>query len=298
MVGMITFTIVHLIPGSPAANLLGLEATKAQVEQVERELGLDKPSYVQFYMWVSNLFRFNLGESIFLKQPVTKVIMSRLGASITIVTFSLIIAILMGVSTGIFAAFYQGKLFDNLGMTISIFGISIASFWLALNVMWLFSVHLRWLPVQGYVPISVNFLECIKHIILPGVCVAFSQEAAIARMTRSSMLDVLNQDYIRTAKAKGLSTKTILVKHALRNAILPVITIIGMKFAALIGGLVITEIIFNIPGLGSLFVMAVQKRDYPLVQGTMLFFGLLFVFTNLAVDLLYTFIDPRIRYDD
>ena len=297
VVAVIAFLLIRFIPGSPAAALAGLEATRAEVEQIEKELGLDKPLFVQFYLWTKDLFRLDLGDSIFYKEPVLSVIVSRLGASLTLTTFSLIIATIFGVSTGVLAAFYRNSVFDNMGMTVSILGLSIAPFWLALNLMWVFGVYFRWLPIQGYVPITVNFLECIRHLIIPAVCIALPQAATIARMTRSSMLDVIKQDYIRTAKAKGLKNKAVMVKHALKNAILPVITIIGMIFAILMGSSVIIEVIFNIPGTGSLFVTAVQKRDYPLVQGGILFLGFLFVVTNLIVDLLYTFIDPRIKYE-
>lgn len=297
VVAAIAFLLIRLIPGSPAAALLGLEATLEQVEQIEKELGLDQPLLVQFSIYIKNLLRLDLGDSIFYKQPVIKVIFSRLGTSLTLTTFSLVIATFLGISTGMLAAFYRGSIFDNIGMTISILGISVAPFWLALNAMWLFGVYFRWLPVQGFVPITVDFWECIRHMIIPGLCIALPQAGTIARMTRSSMLDVIKQEYIRTAKAKGLKSKEVMIKHALKNAILPVLTIIGMIFAILMGSSVIIEVAFSIPGTGSVFVTAVQKRDYPLVQGGILFLGILFVVTNLIIDLLYAFIDPRIQYD-
>lgn len=297
IVAVIAFLLIRFVPGSPAAAMAGMEATLAEIEQIEKELGLDQPLYVQFFLYIQNLIRLDFGESIFYKVPVFQVIISRLGASLTLTTFSLLISIIFGVTIGVMAAFYRNSIFDNIGMTLAILGLSIAPFWLALNLMWLFGVTLMWLPVQGYVPITDDFFQAIRHLIIPAVCVALPQAATIARMTRSSMLDVIKQDYIRTATAKGLKSKTVMIKHALKNAILPVITIIGMIFAILMGSSVIIEVIFNIPGTGSLFVTAVQKRDYPLVQGGILFLGFLFVVTNLIVDLLYTFIDPRIKYD-
>lgn len=293
---IISFMLIHLIPGSPAAVILGAEATKEQILALEHQLGLDESITIQFFSYIKKIFTGDLGNSIFLLQPVMTCILNRINVTISLAIPAMIFAILFGISFGVLAAINQNKIIDHIIMTLAITGVSIPSFWLALNLMWMFGVKLKFLPVLGFVPITQDFLQHIKHIILPVICIGFPQVGFIARMTRSSMLEVIRQNYMVTAKAKGLTMKTVIIKHGLKNAMLPIITIIGMIFAILLGGTVIIETVFNIQGLGSLFIVAIQRRDYPVVQGGVLFIGIIFVLMNLLVDILYAYFDPRIDY--
>lgn len=294
-IAIVSFLLIHLIPGSPAALILGTEATSEQIMRLEHEMGLDQPLSIQFYNWVKNVFKGDMGESIFLKQPIVGAIISRMGTTFTLATAGLIVAIFIGLPLGILSAIKKDSIIDNSAMGLAIIGISIPSFWLALNLMWLLGVELRWLPVQGFIPLTKNFVQSIKHLILPAFCLGVPQGAFIARMTRSSMVEVIHEDYIRTARAKGLKNKVIYLKHALKNAILPIITIIGMIYSVLLGGTIIIESIFNIPGLGKLFIMAIQRRDYALIQAGTLYVGMIFILMNLIVDIIYITIDPRIQ---
>ena len=274
---------------------MGPEATKEQVRQLDHELGLDQPILIQLGNWLLKAVHGDFGISILLNQPVTQAIKERIGITITLAFSGLFFAILIGLPIGILAAVKHNTFTDKVGILISLFGISTPDFWLGLNLIWLLGVEFRILPVAGYVPLTQNFLEGVKHLILPAFCIGFPQSAIIARMTRSSMLEVLGHDYIRTAESKGLTKWIIVMKHALKNSLLPVITVTGMTFGFLLGGTVILENVFNISGLGRLFVNAVIKRDYPVVQAGILFIGSMYVIANLLVDILYSYLDPRIR---
>lgn len=292
---ILSFMLMHIIPGSPAALILGPEANREDIIRLEHEMGLDIPLPLQLYNWFKGVLRGDLGVSFYLKQPVVEAIFSRVGITLTLATASLIIAIIIGLSSGILSALKQNSAIDNFIMSIAVIGISIPNFWLGINLMWFFGVQLRWLPVQGFIPLTDNFIKSIKYLILPSFCLGFPQGAFIARMTRSSMLEIIREDYIRTARAKGLKSRIIYMKHVFKNAVLPLITIIGMIYSLLLGGTILVENVFNIPGLGKLFIMAIQRRDYPLIQASTLYIGIIFILINLIADIIYRFIDPRIQ---
>ncbi|MEM2084185.1 MAG: ABC transporter permease [Nitrososphaerota archaeon] len=297
IVGLIGFLILNLIPGDPALVILGPEATLDQVAKLRKELGLDMPIYIRLFYWYLKLFRLDLGNSIFLSRPVIKAIFERLQPTILLSLISLIIASVIGVTTGIFAALKRGTWIDTFFTSLSVLGLSIPSFWLSLIMIIIFGVWLKWFPVAGYVPIKEGLLNSLKTLILPSLVLGFVSSAFISRVTRSSMLDVLNQDYIKVAHAKGLKKKDVIIKHALRNAILPIITVMGLTLGNLMSGAVIVETVFAIPGVGQLVLSSIQRRDYPLTQGILLFTATIFVLINLLVDIFYALLDPRIRYD-
>lgn len=296
LVGVTAFFLVHIIPGDPAAVMLGADATPLQIEQIRQEMGLNKPLYVQFVIWIGKVVRGDLGESYFLGRSVTSALIERLPATISLAVASLFIAVLIGVPAGIIAAINQNKFMDQAVMVMALIGVSVPSFWLGLTLMLVFSVNLRWFPSGGYVPLTENFLQGLRYMIMPAFALGFMQAALIARMTRSSMLEVLRQDYIRTARSKGLGERLVILRHALKNAMIPVLTVIGIAFGVLLGGAIIVETVFTYPGVGRLVVKAVQRRDYPLVQGALLLISGIYVCVNLLVDIFYPMLDPRIKY--
>ncbi len=298
VVAVVDFIIIHLTPGDPAAVMLGSDATEIDLARLREQLGLNLPIYVQFVHWIIGVLHGDLGRSIFMNMPVTQAIMQHLGPTISLTLFAEIIAVLFALPLGVMAANCRGKIVDQIFMMIALLGISIPSFWLGLNFILLFAVQLNWLPAAGYQPLSNGLLNHLKYLIMPAVSLGVMQAALIARMTRSSMLDVLNENYIRTAEAKGLKRQVIIYKHALRNAFIPILTVIGLTFATLIGGAVVTETVFNIPGIGKLIVNSVLRRDYVVIQGTVLMVAAAYVFINLIVDILYAYIDPRVRFDN
>jgi len=297
LVAITSFLLVYLVPGDPAMVMLGSDATPDQLQTLRTQMGLDRALPEQFVLWVKQALHGNLGESFFLGRPVTQALLERLPATMQLAVLSLIFSLLIGIPAGIVAAVRQNSWWDQLVMVTAMGGISIPSFWLGLAMILLFSVHLGWLPSGGYVPLWEEFWRGLQILILPAISLGFMQAALIARMTRSSMLEVLRQDYVRTAKAKGLPWMRVTLRHALKNAMIPVITTIGTAFGVLLGGAVIVEIVFTYPGLGRLVVLAVQRRDYPLVQGALLMTSVIYVVVNLAVDLLYSVFDPRIKYE-
>jgi peptide/nickel transport system permease protein len=297
LVALGSFLLVHLVPGDPAMVMLGSDATPQQIQAVRTQMGLDRSLPEQFVVWVREVLRGNLGESFFLGRPVTQALMERLPATLQLALLSLFFSLLIGVPLGILAAVRQNTWWDQLIMVTAIGGISIPSFWLGLFLILVFSVQLGWLPSGGYASLWEEFGRGLRILLLPSISLGFMQAALIARMTRSSMLEVLRQDYVRTAEAKGLDWWMVTLKHALKNAMIPVITTIGTAFGVLLGGAVIVEIVFTYPGLGRLVVLAVQRRDYPLVQGALLLTSVIYVLVNLAVDLLYGVFDPRIKYE-
>lgn len=298
VVAIVDFIIIHLTPGDPAAIMLGSDAVEADLIRLRQELGLDLPIYVQFARWIAGVLQGDLGRSIFMDMPVTQAIWQHLGPTVSLTLLAEVIAVCFAIPLGVTAANRRGTWVDQLFMMIALLGISIPSFWLGLNFILLFAVNLNWLPAAGYQPLSNGIANHLRYLIMPAVSLGIMQGALIARMTRSSMLDVLSQNYIRTAEAKGLKRRIIIYKHALRNAFIPILTVIGLTFATLLGGAVVTEMVFNIPGIGKLIVNSVLRRDYVVIQGAVLMIAASYVVINLLVDILYAYIDPRVRLND
>ncbi|HWR06440.1 ABC transporter permease [Sporomusa sp.] len=298
VVALVDFIIIHLTPGDPAVIMLGSDASETDLSKLREQLGLTLPIYVQFGHWLLGVVQGDLGRSIFMDMPVTQAIWQHLGPTVSLSLLAELIAVLFALPLGVMAATRRGSWIDQLLMVTGLLGISIPSFWLGLNFILLFAVKLNWLPAAGYQPLSNGLLNHIKYLLLPALSLGIMQAALIARMTRASMLEVLSENYIRTAQAKGLKQQVIIYKHALRNAFIPILTVIGLTFATLIGGAVVTEMVFNIPGIGKLVVNSVLRRDYVVIQGTILMIATAYVFINLLVDLLYAYIDPRVRFDD
>lgn len=298
VVGATVFIVVHLAPGDPVQVMLGPDAQPETIERMRQNLGLDRPLPVQFGLWFSRALVGNLGDSIFLRQPVMRAILARLEPTLLLTFGALLVAVLIGVTAGLISGLNRGTWIDQFFMFLALFGVSLPEFWLALNLVILFGVQLRWFPVAGYVTIAEGgLLASIRHITLAAFAVGFVQSALIARMTRSSIIEVMSLDYIRTARAKGLARLKIILKHALRNALIPIVTVVGLVFALSLGGAIVVEIVFNIPGIGRLLIQSVARRDYPVIQGVVLYIAFVYVLANLLVDMTYTFIDPRIRYD-
>lgn len=293
---LLVFTLLHLSPGDPAAVMLGADATAQQVQALRQELGLNDPFLIQLFSWLGRMATFDLGQSIFLRMPVMDAIIQRLEPTLMLTMYALLVAIVVGMTSGILAAIRRNSLLDQLSMTVAMIGVSMPEFWFGLMLILLFAVEFRLFPVAGYIPLSNGFWSCIWSLTLPAFSVGLVQAAFIARITRSSMLDVLGEDFIRTARAKGLSSSVVILRHALKNALIPVLTVIGITFAVLIGGAIAIETVFNIPGIGRLLVSAVSRRDYPVIQGIVLFMSISFVFINLLVDILYGLIDPRVKH--
>ena len=297
LVAITSFLLVHLVPGDPAMVMLWNDASPQQIQALRTQMGLDRSLPEQFGLWVQQVLHGNLGESFFLGRPVAQALMERLPATMQLALLSLFFSLLIGVPAGILAAVRQNTRWDQLVMVTAMGGISVPSFWLGLALILVFSVQFGWLPSGGYTPLWEDLRQGLRVLILPAISLGFMQAALIARMTRSSMLEVLRQDYVRTAKAKGLHWRRVTLRHALKNAMIPVVTTIGTAFGVLLGGAVIVEIVFTYPWLGRLVVLAVQRRDYPLVQGALLLTSVIYVVVNLAVDLLYSVFDPRITYE-
>lgn len=296
VVAIVAFLATHIMPGDPVIMILGDFATQEQINALRLQLGLDQPLYMQFAIWLKNIARGDLGQSLFLNMPVSQAILSRMEPTLLLALIGQSLGILIGVPLGIIAAVKHRTWIDQSSIGISLIGISMPSFWLALLLIMVFSVKLHVLPSSGYQPIAESGFGVIKYLILPGVTLGFMQSAIIARMTRSSMLDVLNQDYIRTARAKGLVENVVVLRHALRNAMIPVVTVLGFSMAVLLGGTWIVETLFNIPGTGALAITAIMRRDYPIIQGSMIFTAGVYVLVNLLVDISYAIINPRIKY--
>ncbi len=296
VVGIAVFLLLHLTPGDPAVVIAGDYARPEDIEKIRENLGLNEPLHVQFFSWVGALLSGDLGTSIFSNLPVAKLIGQRLEPTLALAIATIIFAILVAVPMGVIAAWKAGTLTDRVIMVFAVLGFSVPVFVIGYAMMWLFSITLGWFPVQGYKPIGEGFWPFLRSITLPTVALGIIYVALIARITRASMLEVLTEDYMRTARAKGLDNNALLIRHALRNASVPIVTIIGIGIALLIGGVVVTESVFNIPGLGRLTIDAVLRRDYPIIQGVILIFSGAYVIVNLVIDLSYTVLDPRIRY--
>ena len=296
VVALFVFSLLFLTPGDPAAVIAGDIATADDIQHIRAALGLDEPFLVQFGGWVWRLAHGDLGTSIFTNLPVTKLIGQRVQPTLSLTLLTLVIAVSIAVPLGIVAAAKAGTWADRLVMGFSVFAFSVPVFVLAYLLITMFSIHLEWLPVQGYRPLSDGLWPWLSHLILPSIALGTVYMALIARITRAAMLDILSQDYIRTANAKGLASRAVLTGHALKNAGVPIITVIGIGVALLISGAVVTETVFAIPGIGRLTVDAILRRDYPIIQGVILIFSGIYVLINLLVDLSYRLFDPRIRY--
>ena len=316
-VSVVVFLIMHLAPGDPASLSLGLYASPNEIEKVRVELGLDKPLYIQYLNFLWEALHADFGKSYYTKQPVLSELLILFPATVELTIFAMFLALIVGILAGIISAYKQYSIFDNMSMIIAIGGVSIPVFWLGLMLIWIFSLTLGWTPISGRSDMRMDLHEItklyildsiltwninalkdsIKHIILPSVTLATIPMAVIARFTRSSMLEVIRQDYIRTARAKGLKESIVVGKHALKNALIAVVTVIGLQIGMLLGGAVVTETVFSWPGIGHLIVEAILRRDYPLVQGAILLIAFIYATMNFIVDISYAYLDPRIRYD-
>jgi len=297
-VTVLVFLIMQLSPGDPAQIILGPKATEESLRNLRHQLGLDLPLYEQYFRWIGNALQGDWGRSIQLKRPVLPLVIDRFKATAVLTLFSAVIAIIFGTFAGIVSSTKQYSFWDRFLMIIALIGFCLPVFWLGLMLQMVFGLKLGWLPVSGmHSPGGTGFVDMLKFLILPGISLAAGSMAEIARMTRSSMLEVIRQDYIKTARAKGLSERVVVYRHALRNALIPVVTIVGLQIGNLLAGAVLVEIVFSWPGVGSLMVNGILARDFPLVQGTILFIATTYVFVNLIVDIIYAFLDPRIMYN-
>jgi peptide/nickel transport system permease protein len=296
LVGVFIFLLLHLSPGDPAAIIAGDNTTPEQIEAIRTGLGLNDPLLLQFVRWAARVLRGDLGISIFSNVPVSTLIGQRIWPTLSLALTTIVLAVTLAIAAGVLAAWKAGGWIDRMVMMLSVVSFSMPVFVVGYLLIYGFAIELRWLPVQGYAALTEGLWPWLRHLILPSIALGLAYVALIARITRTSMLDVLAEDYMRTARAKGVATGPMLFKHALKNAGVPIITIIGIGIALLIGGVVVTETVFNIPGIGRLVVDAIAKRDYPIIQGVILLFSGVYVIVNLLVDLSYTLLDPRIRY--
>jgi peptide/nickel transport system permease protein len=296
IVALLVFSLLYIAPGDPAAVIAGDQASPADVERIRQSLGLDRPFGVQFGTWVWRILHGDLGTSIFTNLPVASLIAQRIEPTLSLMVLTLVLTILIAVPLGVMAAWKAGSFVDRAIMAFAVLAFSLPVFVVGYLLAYVFALEFEWLPVQGYTPLAQGFWPWLENLILPAVALGGVYIALIARITRASMLEVLQQDYIRTARAKGLDQRSILFVHALKNAAVPIVTVIGIGVALLIGGAVVTESVFAIPGLGRLTVDAILRRDYPVIQGIVLMFSFLYTLVNLMVDVTYTLIDPRIRY--
>jgi peptide/nickel transport system permease protein len=296
IVALFVFSLLYIAPGDPAVVIAGDQASPGDVERIRQSLGLDQPFLVQFGTWLGHILRGDLGTSIFTGLPVAAMIAQRIEPTLSLMAITLVLTILVAVPLGVVAAWKAGSLLDRAIMAFAVFGFSLPVFVVGYVLAYVFALELEWLPVQGYTPLARGVWPWLENLILPSIALGCVYIALIARITRAAMLEVLTQDYIRTARAKGLGQGDILFVHALKNAAVPIVTVIGIGIALLIGGAVVTESVFAIPGLGRLTVDAILRRDYPVIQGIVLLFSFVYVLVNLAIDVTYTLIDPRIRY--
>jgi len=287
-VATLVFFFIHLIPGDPVEVMLGETAEQADKEALADALGLNDPLHVQYGNFLLGLLKGDVGDSFFYKKPATEVLLERLGATVELALAAMLVALLIAIPIGVVAAVKQYGAFDNVSMLAALIGVSMPNFWLGPLLIWLFSLHIEWFPPGGR--------EGLGSLVLPAITLGTALAAILSRMTRASVLEVLDEDFVRTARAKGLPERTVLFKHVLRNAMIPVLTLIGLQFGVLLSGAVITENVFSWPGLGTLFIEALQSRDFPVVQGCVLYISFGYVMVNLLVDLLYAAVDPRIRY--
>lgn len=292
----IVFVIVRVAPGDPAAVMLGPDATAADIAALREKLGLDRPLILQYLYFLGQLLRGDLGQSIFLNMPVLSALADRAEPTFFLTLFSILIASAIALPVGILAAYKRGSLFDQVATTLAMLAASIPSFWLGLILIQVFAVRWSWFPVSGYGGPDASFIVRLSHLVLPATALGIVSSALITRFTRASMLDVLNDDYVRTARSKGMGEFRVVMKHAFKNALIPVLTVIGLTAALLVSGAVVTETVFSLPGVGNLVVSAVLRRDYPVIQGALLVIAALYVLINFVIDMLYLVVDPRVRY--
>lgn len=297
LVSLITFGMMRLIPGDPAAAIAGLSATTQQINQIRQDLGLDQPFLTQMLRWYGGLIQGDLGRSLLLGQGVFSAVMDRLPVTLALSAYALVLTLLIGLLSGITAALKQNTVVDQLAMIFAMIGISVPNFFLGLVMIIVFAVHLGWLPTGGYIPLSQDPWGWFRTSTMPAISLAMLQAGLLARITRSTMLEVMRQDYIRTARAKGLPQRQIVFKHALANAMIPITTVVGIIISLLLSGAVVTEALFSIPGIGQLLTQAVLNRDYPMVQGGLLLVTAFLVLVNIGIDVLYALLDPRVRYE-
>jgi peptide/nickel transport system permease protein len=295
-VGLFVFFLLRLAPGDPAVLLAGDQATSAQIETIRQTLGLDRPLLGQLLTWSGQIARGDLGRSVFSDMEVTRLIGMRLEPTAMLAVVAILMALVIALPLGTLSAVRAGSGLDRAVMAFAMVGFSSPVFVIAFGLVYVFALTLGWFPTQGYVPLSQGLLPCLNSLVLPGLALAMLYAALIARITRAALLEVLAEDYVRTAQAKGVGPERVVLRHALKNAAIPVVTVVGVGIAALLGGVVVTETVFNIPGLGRLTTDAILRRDYPVVQGLILLFSLVYVVVNLLVDLSYVLFDPRIRY--
>ena len=297
-VSVLVFAVLHLAPGDPAAIMLGAQATKEDVERLRRDLGLDEPLVVQYLNWIGQVARGDLGRSIPLGRAVLPEVLLRFKATLLLTAGALAIAVLLGLIAGIVSAVKQYSWLDRMSMGVAVTGVSLPVFWTGIMLIIVFALQLRWFPSSGMSsPYGSGVADVLWHLVLPAVTLGTASAAALARLTRSSVLEIIRQDYVRSARAKGLAERAVITRHVLKNAVNPIITVLGVQVGFLLGGAILTETVFSWPGLGSMMVRAIQARDYPLVQGGVLLIATTFVLVNLVVDLLYAVFDPRIRYE-
>ncbi|SDR54941.1 peptide/nickel transport system permease protein [Rhizobiales bacterium GAS191] len=295
LVATTVFFLTRLAPGDPASIMLGDQARPEDVARLREIYGLDQPVLVQFLLWLKEIARGNLGQSIFLQQPVTTALHDRAEPTFFLALFSITIAALIGIPCGIASAVWRGRAVDQIVSGFALLAANIPSFWLGLVLIQLFAVRLGWFPVAGYGDPGATLAQRLYHLLLPSIVLGLVNSALITRFTRASMLDVLGEDYVRTARSKGLSEQNVVMHHAFRNALVPIITVVGLTAALLIGGAIVTETVFGLPGIGNLVVSAVLRRDYPVIQGTLIVVAAIYVLINLLIDLIYTLVDPRVR---
>jgi peptide/nickel transport system permease protein len=296
VVSTVGFFLIYLTPGDPAAVMLGPDATQDDIENLRAQMGLNRPLHVQLLRWYSRMLRGDLGDSIFLQRPVLQAIFERLEPTVLLTTMALVVAIAIGVPAGVVSAVRRNSWMDQAAMGVALFGVSVPGFWLGLNLILFFSVYLGLFPVAGYVPLAESVARAVRSLVLPALTLGIGGSALIARMTRSSMLEVMGQDYVRTARAKGNRERRVILRHALRNAMIPTITVIGLALGGLLAGAIVTETVFALPGVGRLVISSVQRRDYPVIQGVLMFIASIYVLVNLLIDVIYVYLDPRVKY--
>jgi len=296
VVSTVGFFLIYLTPGDPAAVMLGPDATQDDIDNLRTQMGLNRPLHVQLLRWYGRTLRGDLGDSIFLQRPVLQAIFERLEPTVLLTTMALVVAIAIGVPAGVVSAVRRNSWMDQAAMGIALFGVSVPGFWLGLNLILFFSVYLGLFPVAGYVPLAESVARAARSLVLPALTLGIGGSALIARMTRSSMLEVMGQDYVRTARAKGNKERHVIIRHALRNAMIPTITVIGLALGGLLAGAIVTETVFALPGVGRLVISSVQRRDYPVIQGVLMFIASIYVLVNLLIDVIYVYLDPRVKY--
>jgi peptide/nickel transport system permease protein len=296
VVGAVVFGLTRFTPGDPVRVLLGEDARPEQVQALRRHLGLDRPLVVQFALWVGRAVRGDLGVSYFNRLPVRHIIAQHIGPTVMLSVLAITVALCIGIPVGVVSAVFRNSWLDQASLALALLGAAVPSFWLGLSLIVVFAVGLGWLPSSGFKPLTEGLWPSVRHLLLPALALGLPNSALIIRFVRSSLLDVIGADYVRTARAKGLAERVVIFRHALRNALVPILTVVGLTFAALMGGAVVTETVFAIPGIGQLVVSSVLRRDYPVIQGVTLVVTTSYVMINLLVDLSYLAVDPRVKY--